>query len=299
MHSIKRSTNHTFRLQSLSQERLTETVQRNLDDMEFILNWMDNKNLRLFRIGSSLIPLASHPVMRKDAPGALDWVEIAKSRLATIGQKYAEKNFRFSMHPGQFNVLNSEKSSVVESTIAELDYACRVLELMGLDTSHKVVLHGGCRCGDIKVATQRLIKAIDMLPERIRKRLVLENDERIFSLEQIIIASEAARVPVVFDIHHHHILPSDNLPELLLRLHKTWKDSDGVPKFHISSQRPKSKAGAHDNMVLPDDVKELCNIARFPFDLMVEAKHKETATLDVVETVRKLGCFYHPPTSVI
>ena len=250
--------------------------------------------MRLFRIGSSLIPFASHPVMRKDAPTPLNWVDIAEERLASIGQRYSKKNFRFSMHPGQFNVLNSEKSSVVERTVAELDYACRVLELMGLDTSHKVVLHGGCRCGDINIATERLVEAVHSLPKRISNRLVLENDERTFSLEQIITACEAANVPAVFDIHHHHILPSKNLPKLLRRLRKTWKDRDELPKFHISSQRPKSKSGAHDDMVLPKDVKELCNMASFPFDLMVEAKHKETATLDVMKSVKKLGCFYSP-----
>jgi UV DNA damage endonuclease len=58
--------------------------------------------------------------------------------------------FRFSLHPGQYNVLNSENPEVVQNTRAELLYSCQVLELMGLDSSHKVVLHGGCRCGDIE-----------------------------------------------------------------------------------------------------------------------------------------------------
>lgn len=285
LHSSKRSTNHGFRLGNLSHEKLSRTVGTNLDDMEFILGWMDAHQMRLFRIGSSLVPFASHPEMN------LDWRTMVADRLANLGETYRKKDFRFSLHPGQYNVLNSENTEVVRKTVAELAYSCTVLELMGLDASHKVVLHGGCRCGDMDKAVDRLSREVDNLPQRIRSRLVLENDERIFTPEHILTVSRRCGVPAVFDIHHHRFHPGETpLPELMPQIRETWREPDGRPKLHLSSRRPDARHGAHADTVEAADVRELCDAAPFDFDLMIEAKHKEVAAQQAMQAARDHGC---------
>jgi UV DNA damage endonuclease len=284
MSSLPLSTNHNFRLASLSSEKLASTVERNLEEMETILEWMSDHGMKLFRIGSSLVPFASHPAME------YDWPEMAASRLAKIGRRYSQRGFRFSLHPGQYNVLNSENPNVVKNTVAELLYSCQVLDLMGLDSSHKVVLHGGCRCGDMAQSKTRLIEEILKLPKNVRSRLVLENDERIFSAVDIVEVCESSGLPAVFDIYHNKFLPSPDLPGLLKRLQKTWQENDGRPKLHLSSQKPGGRDGAHGDMVLEEDLRELCETVPFDFDLMVEAKLKEKAILEVVKFAKDAQC---------
>ena len=234
--------------------------------------------LRLFRIGSSVVPFASHSSLD------FDWEPFAEGRLLEIGRRYAALDFRFSLHPGQYAVLNSPNASVVEAAIAEIGYSCRVLDLMGLDNQHKVVVHGGGLYGDKISSIDRLTNKLLGLPQFIRKRLVLENDERIFNLEEIVGVSEKSGIPAVFDIHHHQINPSEPVTELLLRLREVW---DCVPKVHISSQRPNSRVGAHDDMVFDEDLRTLCDVLPFEADLMIEAKAKEVAALRAFSYLEK------------
>lgn len=243
--------------------------------MERILEIMAEGPLRLFRIGSSFIPFASH--VQCD----FDWHPFVASRLREIGARYVPMGFRFSMHPGQYTVLNSPDPVVVERALEEVRYSVEVLDLMGLDEEHKVVIHGGGLYGDREGSTARLIEALKNLPDNIRNRLVIENDERYFNLAQIVDVSEKTGIPAIFDLHHHQINPGDAAGEeaaraLLLRLRGVWNCR---PKVHLSSQKPNARIGAHDEMLHEKDIATLCDILPFEADLMVEAKAKEVAAM--------------------
>ncbi|MGV3618222.1 MAG: UV DNA damage repair endonuclease UvsE [Fimbriimonas sp.] len=265
------STNHTLRLASLTETRLAETAHQNLDDLERILFLMAQGPLRLIRLGGSTIPLASHESM------TFDWRPFVAGRLRAIGGKYVPMGFRFSSHPGQYTILNSPDALVVQRAEAELVYSVDLLDLMGLDGSHKVVIHGGGIYNDRPASTERLIANLKTLPEKVRRRLILENDERLFSLSQILEVGEAAGLPVCFDLHHHQINPGEEeLVPLLERVAKTW---DCRPKLHMSSQRPQSRVGAHDDLLHERDMATLTEILPFEADVMVEAKAKEVAAV--------------------
>jgi UV DNA damage endonuclease len=108
-------------------------------------------------------------------------------RIGTLGR-------RLSTHPGQYTVLSSARPDVVANAVAELDYHDRLLSALGLDSSHKIVLHVG--------APGRFHAGFEQLSERARSRLVLENDERV-PLEGVLKLAEQVGVPVVFDIFRH------------------------------------------------------------------------------------------------
>ncbi|CAN5713974.1 UV DNA damage repair endonuclease UvsE [soil metagenome] len=273
-HDGSLSTNHTLRLADLSPGKVAAAGHRNLDDLEKILFGMVQGPLRLLRLGGSTIPFASHASMDFDWPG------IFAGRLAEIGARYAPFGFRFSMHPGQYCVLNSLNPATVASAIREIDYAVTTLDLMGLDREHKVVVHGGAVAGDRNAATARLTETVGNLPQRLKDRLVLENDERLFNVEQIAPVGEATGVPIVFDIHHHRLNPGSlSIRDAIARVCATW--GDVRPKFHISSQRPDARLGAHDDMVFDEDTDLLAESIWCDIDLMVEAKSKEVAAMGV------------------
>jgi UV DNA damage endonuclease len=272
-YSLDLSTNHTLRLANLGSDRFRRALARNLEDLRAILAWMEPRGLRMFRIGSSLIPFASHPSMQ------WDWEPMARPLLDAIGREYSAKGFRFSLHPGQYNVLNSPNPSVLERTLAELDYSCRVLELMGLDQSHKVVIHGGGLYGDPVASRSRLLRVLADLPGRILSRLVLENDERYFSFGNVVGICEESGLPPVFDFHHHQLNPSADIRRLLFRAQELW---DCTPKVHLSSPAPGLRPGAHDLFVRREDLDQLLDLLPFDADLMIEAKAKEQAALGVL-----------------
>jgi len=265
------STNHTFRLAAVSEARMAETAHQNLDDLERILFLMAQGPLRLFRLGGSTIPLASHENVR------FDWRPLVAGRLRAIGDRYKALGFRFSSHPGPYTILNSPDPVIVRRAVAELEYAVDLLGLMGLDGDHKVIIHGGALYNDRAESTRRLVEKLNSLPDKFRERIVLENDERYFSLAQILAASEATDLPVVFDLHHHQINPGEgDLTELLHRVRAVWK---GRPKMHMSSQKPGARVGAHDDLLHEKDLQTMCEVLPFETDVMVESKGKEVAAM--------------------
>lgn len=264
------STCHTFRLANLNESQLAKTIDQNLADLTQILEWMEPHPLRLFRIGSSLVPFASHAAMN------LDWRSMIRDGLAEIGKRF--KGFRFSMHPGQYNVLNSPNSEAVEACVRELTYSSEILDMLGSGPEGVVVLHGGGVYGDRQASLGRLVERVRELPSIAKDRLALEHDERYFSLAEIVDVCEQTGVKAIYDTHHFQINPSPDLEGLLARVRDTWPCT---PKIHISSQRPDARAGAHDDYVHPADLRRLAHEVPFDFDLMVEAKAKQLAALQV------------------
>lgn len=279
-HGLGLTTNHSFRLANLSRERLARALAENLRDLEAMLAWMAPRGLRLLRLGSSFVPFASHAAM------SLAWEEMAAPGLRALGQRHAALGFRFSMHPGQYTVLNSARSDVVARALAEVAYSCRLLDLMELDASHKVIVHGGAVGGDKPAALARLAATIRAMPQSSRRRLVLENDETYYNLADLLPLSESLRVPLVFDAFHHALNPSPEAETLLQRVQAVW---DCRPKVHVSSQRPEARPGAHADCIERDDLRRLLDLLPYDADLMVEAKAKEEAALRVRADLAALG----------
>ncbi|MBD3296566.1 MAG: UV DNA damage repair endonuclease UvsE, partial [Candidatus Omnitrophica bacterium] len=190
----------TFRLASYSKERLREKLQSNLNCLQKILEYNLSRDLLFFRISSDIVPFASHPVCD------LDWKSVFSARLESIGRFIMRNGMRISMHPDQFIVLNSPRKDVVERSVAELIYHADVLDAMGLGPDARIQLHAGGVYGNRKKAIQRFIRAFRSLPARVRNRLVIENDDRLYDLTHCMEISSSVSIPVLFDVFHHRCL---------------------------------------------------------------------------------------------
>jgi UV DNA damage endonuclease len=188
------------------------------------------------------------------------------------------------MHPGQYTLLSAPDPRVLKTSIRDLEYHARFLDALGLDGSHKLITHGGGLYGDPVAALQRWAAAYARLPENVRRRLVLENDERLYGAEEVVLLAERTGVPVCFDVFHHRVkVGSDaDLGVWLARAFATWNPAvDGPPKVHFSSQASDQRPGAHADYV---DLGEFqAFLAQAPrtttFDCMLEAKAKDRAFL--------------------
>jgi UV DNA damage endonuclease len=195
---------------------------------------------------------------------------------------------RISMHPDQFVVLNSPKEEVVTRSVKEIEWHCEVLDLMGLDGSAKVQIHVGGVYGDKESAVRRFIGNYERLPQQIKKRLVIENDERLYSLKDCLTISEKTNIPIIFDSFHHRCFNNgEQMKESLQVVRQTWKEKDGVPMTDYSSQDPQGRGGKHaEHIDMKDFISYIHAIRGVECDIMLEIKDKEKSALKAVTVVQ-------------
>ena len=237
-----------------------------------------------FRVNSQILPLRTHPLTgyrMSDLPGA-------RQIIAAFRQcgRFAQDNaLRLTFHPDQFILLSSPHPTVTESSLAELDYQAEVAEWVNADV---INIHGGGAYGDKRAALARLSKALQKLPDRIRSRLTLENDERVYTPRDLLAFCRTEGVPLVYDVHHHRCLPDGySVSQATDLAAATWNRE---PLFHVSSPKDgwrKSRPGRHHDYINPRDFpREWLHGA---FTVEVEAKAKELAVARLARYLRAHG----------
>ena len=268
------TTSSTFRLASYSEERLIRTVGANLDCLFAILEYNVRHGILFFRITSDLVPFASHEISQ------FPWQEHFSAQFKKTGKFIRDHSLRISMHPDQFVLLNSKKEEVLRRSIADLQYQVSVLDLLGLDESAKVQIHVGGVYDDKSASIDRFVTQYLALDPRIRRRLVIENDERLYTVADCCAISDKTGVPVLFDAFHHSLHNNrEALPALLDRVGATWHEADGIPMVDYSSQQAGKRPGAHAETIDTADFQRfLAMTGSHDMDVMLEIKDKEKST---------------------
>jgi UV DNA damage endonuclease len=273
----------TFRLKSYSTEKLLKIVENNLNCLLKILEFNKKNNLLFFRITSKLIPFASHPI------NTFDWQNYFNNKFKKIGKFINANQIRISMHPDQFILINPLDEEIFRKSVEELKYHADVLELMQLDYSAKIQLHLGGVYGDKEKSMGRFIKRYQSLEERIKKRLVIENDDKSYNLSDCLRVSSKINIPVLFDYFHHEINNmGETLEECFQQVTITWKTDDGVPLVDYSSQHPKRVKGSHAESIDSDHFMNFLEDSKpYDFDIMLEIKDKEKSALEALLILKK------------
>ncbi|MFX1521020.1 MAG: UV DNA damage repair endonuclease UvsE [Promethearchaeota archaeon] len=283
--SINCQGNSTFQLATYSEERLIKTVKNNLDCLAKILRYNVANELLFFRITSDLVPFASHPVCE------FDWISYFEPQFKEIGSYIRENAVRASMHPDQFVLINSLKEDVVQRSIDELDYHCKVFDAMGLDETAKIQFHVGGVYGDKPKAIDRFVENYDSLDKSIKKRLVIENDERSYNLKDCFLIHQRTNIPVVFDTFHHECNNNgESIKEAIIQTQTTWQEKDGLLIVHYSIQREDKRKGTHAITIdLSAFKKFIIETQGLDFDIMLEIKDKENSALKAFKLLREMG----------
>lgn len=280
--SIGCTASRTFRLSSYTDNRLRDTVRENLACLAKILAYNEKHHLLFFRVTSDLVPFASHPVC------TFPWQEYFSGQFEQIGTYIRKHGFRISMHPDQFVLLNAPDEGVLRRSIADLVYQVQVLDLMGLDNSAKVQIHAGGVYGNKTASIERFVNRYELLDPSIRCRLVIENDERLYTISDCLAISEQTGIPVITDSFHHSLLNNGKkFADLLQPVRQTWKRADGIPMVDYSSQEPGKRVGAHAEHIIADDFRQfLATTLPADLDIMLEIKDKERSALEALGIAR-------------
>lgn len=279
----------TVRLANATRARLTSLIAENLDNLATVLRYDAAHGIRFHRMSSQIIPFASH--LGVDLP---DWPRAFAPRLRAIGDFVRANGMRVSMHPGRFTLLNARDRSVREAAMRELRYHVVLLETMGLGLEHKVVLHVGGVYGDRAGAIARFVQVMSAIDEAWRGRLAVENDERSYGVEDVLLVASAAGIPAVFDWLHYRSHPRDRctaVEESIARCFGTWTRRDGPPKAHFSGQARGARPGAHSDWADPGEFRSFLAVCPLDvdFDCMLECKRKDLALLRLRDDLRQAG----------
>lgn len=272
---------HTFRLKSFSEDRFYETVEKNLSGLQSILSFNLKHGLLFFRISSDLIPFASHSI------NSINWQKIFQNEFRKIGTFITKNKMRISMHPDQFTLINSPNNEIFNRSINELLYHSDVLDLLGLDTTAKIQIHVGGVYGDKTESMRRFVSRFFMLAKNIRERLVIENDDRLYSIKDCIALSEKTGIPVLFDSLHHECLNNgETFSEALDQASMTWQQKDGIPMIDYSQQQKGKRIGNHIETIDMKEFKTFLNeVSKKDFDMMCEIKDKELSAIPAQQFV--------------
>ncbi|ABR46370.1 UV-endonuclease UvdE [Alkaliphilus metalliredigens QYMF] len=269
-------------LKNASESRLSEIVAYNLSALENIIDYNIKNQIKLFRISSDLIPFGSSPM------NTLHWWDVYRSDFSKIGEKIKKSGMRVSMHPGQYTVLNSPREEVVERAIQDLNYHARVLDCLGVGPEHKIVLHIGGIYDDKKEAMDRFIRNYQSLEEAVKKRLVIENDDKSYTISDVLEIGAILNIPVIFDNLHNEINPSDQERDELYWIgacRKTWEEKDGNQKIHYSQQNPEKRAGSHSESIgINEFMVFYQKIKRDDLDMMLEVKDKNLSAVKCINS---------------
>lgn len=241
----------------------TENIARLKKAVEFCLA----NDINLYRMTSNLFPFA-------DEQMGADILTEYTDELAQIGTDALQRNLRLVLHPDQFVVLSSDSDAVVENSVKILKMHAKTMDLLKQPRSEWALMniHGGK--GD---RIDKLVSSIEKLPDEIRSRLTFENDEHAYSSAQILEVCRRARVPFVFDAHHHIVreklenYDDPSVTEMFYAARETWANHDNQ-LVHISNGRDKFGDRAHSDLVFT-----MPEVFRFAPWIEVEAKHKELA----------------------
>lgn len=267
-------------LKNASEDRLLELISHNLNSLENIIDYNIENNIMLFRISSDIIPFGSSPVNN------LPWWDIFSVEFLKIGKKIQSSGMRISMHPGQYTVLNSPREEVVKKAIADLNYHTKVLDSLGVGAVHKLILHIGGVYNDKKQAMERFITNYAYLEQSVKQRLVIENDDKLYNINDVLEISEKLNVPVIFDNLHNDINAYDKEKSDIDWINEckgTWRDKDGNQKMHYSQQDPLKKLGAHSETIDTQEFMDFYHrLNRQDIDIMLEVKDKNVSAVKCI-----------------
>ena len=267
-------------------EKLKSITLSNLNDLEKILKYNIENNIHFYRITSALIPLVTHPEV-----GYWGHREIFKKDFEYIGKIIREHNMRVDTHPDQFNVLNSTNDEIVNNTINNLMRQVEWFQDLNYPNG-KMVLHVGGSAGGKQAGIERFIANFNKSPKEITSKLIIENDDKTYTANEVLDLCKILDIPMVLDVHHHNCNNNgENIEALLKDIFNTWVKESLPPKIHFSTPRENEKDRKHADYINANDFVGFLEKAKkidIDIDVMLECKQKDEALYLLAEDIKKI-----------
>ena len=267
--------------------------------LDALFDYLAKQQITMYRMSSDLAPYVTHP----DMPQFHNQIDESRAELQALGAKARAQDLRLSFHPSQFIVLNSPDPTLIAKSVADLVAQAALLDEMALGPEAVLIIHVGGVYNDKLAARQRWIDTYATLPEAVRRRLVLENDDVRFSSADVLFIHEHTGVPLIFDFQHFWCNNPEGLElaPTFARFMRSWP-MEVRPKMHYSSPRTEMRTvkrknrttGKQEEAQIPpiwtghadylnpfEFITFFRTVAAHDFDIMIEAKLKDLALLRI------------------
>lgn len=282
---FRRTTAKYLATQSRRQQKayLSEICLHNANALMRALQFCEQNGIGGFRVNSQILPLKTHPAHQYKIQDLPDYQQIL-TQFRKCGAFGCKHGLRITFHPDQFILLSSPDPGVTRRSVADLRYQAEVASWIQADVLN---IHAGGAYGDKGKTLRRLAHRIERLPGAVRRRLTLENDDRIFTPADLLPFCKQTGIPFVYDVHHHRCLPDDmNIESTTEKALQTWNRE---PLFHISSPlsgwKTNNPRPHHDYINIRDVPKKWLDL-NINMTVEVEAKAKELAVLKLKKDIR-------------
>ncbi|MBU9722046.1 MULTISPECIES: UV DNA damage repair endonuclease UvsE [Bacillaceae] len=273
---------------NMAMKKLERIAESNLKNCLRLLKHNLAHDIYFFRFSSKLIPLATHEEL-------IDWkyMRAIKSDLIALGEFIEKHQMRVDFHPDHFVILNSTKEDILKASLNNLKLFYYLLKGMGLNPEQRCVMHVGGGYKDKETALENFIENWSNIQRQIQQMIMLENDDKTFTLKDTLYICEKLGVPLVFD-YHHHLANNDgeDWTSEWDRVVNTWNNTTFPIKMHISSPKSESQFRYHADYVDPQMfLKFLKEIdGSIPqIDCMIEAKQKDHALFRLMRDLEATG----------
>ncbi len=240
--------------------------------------------MKLYRIPTNLLPFPTHPITKE-----WNWRQILEPCFEYTGNLAREMGIRISFHADEYTIVNSPIERVFTNSADSLVYLADVLDMMRLDGN--IVIHVGGVYKDKEGSLERFVDNFSKLPQHVRTKLIIENDDKQYSWSDVFRLCERLKLPQVLDIHHYRVFNPEGKPlvkEEINRIFSTWDTKK--PKIHLSSPKTQQEPRAHAEYVDIEDFLWFYRLSEeFDYDIMLEAKAKELAVVEFRNQLKSKG----------
>ena len=251
--------------------KINDIVKQNFEVLKKILTYNNKNNIHFYRLSSNFIPCAS--IIEYDYPN------IFKKEFKEISKLIKG---RFDMHLSEYCILNSTNKEVVKKSIDEIKYHYKLLKCFKVEPN--LIIHIGSKSFGKENSITRFINNFNKLPNYLKNTLLIENDDKVFNVEDTLKLCQKIKRPMVLDVHHHNCNKSEkDLSNYLNEIFNTW---DTTPKIHFSSPKNKKDFRAHNDYINSDDFINFIKLIDRDIDIMLEAKAKDDALFRLVRELK-------------
>ncbi len=282
--TCSKTTTYTNYIKYNDLSKIDELIKINLSNLEYILKYNIKNDIKFFRLSSQIIPLAT-----KDDV-IFDYIQPYKDYYEKIS--LLSNKLRLDFHPDQFTVINSVKKEVVENAIFNLEYHYKLLKAFNIKNK-LLIIHVGSSVFGKEASIKRFIKNFKTLPVHLQKCIGIENDDKVYNIEDCLLISKILNIPVILDYHHHICNHNEfNIDKFLPQIFDTWQDN--IPKMHYSSPKSKLKKEfrTHHDFINYEQFASFLNILKKynkDVDIMLEAKAKDEALFRLIRQLKYLN----------
>ncbi len=251
--------------------KIYDIIKQNFNVLKKIITYNNKNNIHFYRLSSNFIPCAS--IIN------YDYQTIFKKEFKEISKLI---NGRFDMHLSEYCILNSTNKEVVKRSIDEIKYHYKLLKNFKIEPT--LVIHIGSKSFGKENSITRFINNFNKLPNYLKKSLIIENDDKVFNVEDTLKLCQKINRPMVLDVHHHYCNKSSK--ELSYYLNDIFKTWNTTPKIHFSSPKNKKDFRAHNDYINSDDFIDFIKLINQDIDIMLETKAKDDALFRLVRELK-------------